>query len=134
MDYIKFFFFGLVMNFVIGFAVKAYAFHNDKPLKRAILTALMSMAICIAIAIFISMKFNDIYSTGALLIGLLAAYTLPALVHFFILYYQFQMAWRHSDEDDIVENPHLEERKIATLVASKNVDEAPELFKQTSQL
>ena len=110
--------FGFVMNFLAGYGLKGFFFTNMLPQARAIYTALLSYFICMGAAAF----------GGYIVLGTLSAllafsfvaflYAIPAFLHYMLLYYQFNLDWTVTDEEEqaaLDEQEAIATRKIATI-------------------
>ena len=114
---------GFVMNFLVGYGLKGYFFTDMLPRARAIFTALLSYLACLGAAAF----------GGYLVLGNIAAviaftsvawlYAIPALIHFLLLYYQFNMDWSVTDEEEAEQSAQeeaLKSRKVATITVGED--------------
>ena len=116
---------GFVMNFLVGYGLKGFFFGDMLPKARAFYTAILSYFVCLGAAAF----------GGYLVMGNVAAllvfswiallYAVPAFFHYLLLFYQFNMDWTDTDEEE-AEALALEEAKASRRIASIKVQEDPE--------
>ena len=91
---------GFVMNFLVGYGAKAYFFRNMLPKSRAIYTSILSYFVCLgasALGGYLAL------GPGGAIFGFTTVaflYAIPAFLHFLLLYYQFNMDWSVTDEEE----------------------------------
>ncbi len=108
------------MNFLVGFFIKGFVFHELRPNMRAAATAVTAYAFCIGVSMFGAYFLVGVHMAFFAFTTIAVAYLAPAFFHFIWLYYQFNMAWTYTDEDEEAELAQIaaqspENRKVATL-------------------
>ena len=113
--------FGFVMNFLAGYGLKGFFFTNMLPQPRAIYTALLSYLICMGAAAFGGYIVLGTFSALFAFSFVAFLYAVPAFIHYMVLYYQFNLDWTVTDEEEQAifdEQQALATRKIATITTS----------------
>lgn len=109
---------GFVMNFLVGFGAKGFFFRTMLPKARAIYTAILSYFICLgasALGGYLAL------GPGGAIFGFTTVawlYAIPAFLHFLLLYYQFNMDWSVTDEDEdeqLAKDQALAARQVASI-------------------
>ena len=116
---------GFIMNFLVGYGAKGYFFRTMLPKPRAIYTALLSYFVCVGASAFGGYL---VLGPGGAIIGFTTVallYAIPALLHFLLLYYQFNMDWTVTDEEEaeqLAQEEAKASRRVATIKSSGDED------------
>ncbi len=109
---------GFVMNFLVGFGAKAYFFRTMLPKSRAIYTAILSYFVCLGASAFGGYL---ALGPGGAIFGFTTVallYAIPAFLHFLLLYYQFNLDWTVTDEEEaeqMAQKEALASRQVASI-------------------